>query len=221
VCPSKQAKRDVRDSSLTLRTESGPTLFKHLQHRDIVGKDLGYQFLDPVFPRNRGEMAQQCRSDALSLVLVDNDEGYLGPSGLHDDVTSAPNNHGSAAFFHHCDQGHVVDEVHVQEERDFLFRKFALWTEESAVERLGACALDGCDKLGPIVRPEGADFNPTSIAQQLNRGIPRCCSMASTPIHGAAPRSPVSRRPRRVIRLFAMCFWHIVQAGFFCRYTNQ
>jgi hypothetical protein len=37
--------------------------------------------------------------------------------------------------------------------------------EEPAVERLDAHVIDGCDNIGSVFWPEGADFDAPSIAQ--------------------------------------------------------
>jgi hypothetical protein len=65
----------------------------------------------------------------------------------------------------------VFNEVNIQEECDLVLCKAALYSKETAKETLYAGAADGCDKIVPIVRSEGADFDSASIAQQLNRRI--------------------------------------------------
>src|ERR1700738_988777 len=91
-------------------------------------------------------MAHKCRTDPLSLVLVDHDESYLGLAGLNDHVTSAAN-HWPLAFVQHGDQGDVVDKVDVQEERDFFLRKAPFRREEAAVERLALVRLTSATSL--------------------------------------------------------------------------
>src|SRR5262245_4279174 len=170
---SLQAKRDVHHSGLAIRTNVQPTFLKYLQHRDVVGQDLSDEFLEPIPTGNRGEMVlvhQRC-TDTLPLVLVDHVEGHLSFLRVYNDVASAANYHGSAAFFHHCNQGHVVDEVNIQEECDFLLCKAALYREETVIEVLRAGTADGCGEIGPIARSERADFDPAPIARQLNRRI--------------------------------------------------
>jgi hypothetical protein len=63
----------------------------------------------------------------------------------------------------------VIDEVNIHKERGFLFREAAFLTKESAVKGLSACATDGGNQVGPVVRSEGADFDPATTAQRLNR----------------------------------------------------
>src|SRR4030095_8222452 len=107
----------------------------------------------------------------LALVLVDHCESYLGFPGLQDDVATTADDHGAAVFFAHGDQGHVIDEVDLREERDFLLGKVTSYTEEATIERLGAAAADGRNELGPVVRSKRTGFDPASIAQQINRGV--------------------------------------------------
>ena len=105
----------------------------------------------------------------LALVLVDHGESHLGLSRLHNDVTSASGDHEPGAFFHPCNQCHVVDEVGVQEERDFRLGEAASYGKETAVKRLAAAAADGCEEVGSVVGSERADFvsRSASIAEYL------------------------------------------------------
>src|SRR4051812_28105317 len=114
-------------------------------------------------------MTHQCGADTLALVFIDHRESYLGLPGLQDDVATTADDHGAAVFFAHCDQGHVIEEVDLCEERDFLVGKMTSYTEEATIERLGAAAADGRNELGPVVRSKRTDFDPVSIAQQINR----------------------------------------------------
>jgi hypothetical protein len=68
----------------------------------------------------------------------------------------------------------MIDEIDAQEEFDFLFRKVAFRTEETAIERLRTGAFDGVEKVGAVVRSEGTDFDLASIAQQLDCRIRGC-----------------------------------------------
>jgi hypothetical protein len=96
-----------------------------------------------------------------------------------------------AAFLHHRDQGDMVDEVDVQEERDFLLAEVALYLEETAVERLVTDPADGCLEISPVVRSKRPDFEPTSVAQRLKCRIGGCFqhSPASLFILGSADSS--------------------------------
>jgi hypothetical protein len=75
----------------------------------------------------------------------------------------------------------VVDEIGVQKERRFLFRKVASCPEKAAVQRPVAGAADGCDEVVPVVRSEGADFDPTSVPQRFNRRIRGCFQHGQQP----------------------------------------
>jgi hypothetical protein len=70
----------------------------------------------------------------MPLILIDDNEAHLCPTWLHDDVTPATDNHGSSTFVHNRDESHVVDEIHVQEERDFSLREASLGGEEPSIE---------------------------------------------------------------------------------------
>jgi len=58
----------------------------------------------------------------------------------------------------------VIDEVDVHEEGSFLFREAAFQTKETAVKGLIACATDSGNQLSSVVRSDGADFDPASVA---------------------------------------------------------
>jgi len=63
----------------------------------------------------------------------------------------------------------VIYEVDIHEEGGFLFREAAFYAKETAVKGLSACATDSGNQVGPVVRPESADFDPAPIAQRLDR----------------------------------------------------
>ena len=64
---------------------------EHFQHRSILGQDLGDQFLQPCVARQASQMTHEGRSDALSLIRIDHDEGYFGLARPDNDV--APTTH--------------------------------------------------------------------------------------------------------------------------------
>jgi hypothetical protein len=101
-------------------------------------------------------VAQQQRSDALCLVLVDNGESHFRAGGSHHDVARTANDRGPPSLLHHGDKRHVVHEVDGREIRDFVLREVSLWGEEATIERLRAAATDRCEGAGPVVRLEGA-----------------------------------------------------------------
>jgi hypothetical protein len=68
----------------------------------------------------------------------------------------------------------MVDEVDVQEERDFLLAEVVLYLEETAVKRLVTDPADGCLEIGPVVRFKRPDFEPTSVSQGLTCRIGGC-----------------------------------------------
>jgi Acetokinase family len=45
------------------------------------------------------------------------------------------------------------------------------YSKETVVKRLPTGAADGCEEVGSVVGSKGADFDPASIAQRLNRRI--------------------------------------------------
>src|SRR5262245_25777037 len=188
-----EPKRNMHDVGFTLRSEGEPAPREHLQHRVVRWQDVGDQLPEPGAASNPGEMAHQGRTDPLSLILIDDGEGYLGLPGLYDDVACTANDHRPAGLLHHGDEGHVIDEVDVQEIGRFLLRQAVFHGEEAAVEGFGAGAADRGQEFGPVILPEGPDIDPTSIAKRLDGRIACCFHHGRPSSYTLSPR----RRERR------------------------
>jgi hypothetical protein len=163
----------VHDPGAAFSIERQSTSLEYFQHRGVLRQDLCDQFPEPSGTSNRNEMVHQGGANPLALVLVDYGESDFCFSRLDDNVTSAPDYRGSAAFLHQRDQGDVTDEIGVQVVRNFLFRKAFLRSEEAAKEGLGAGAVDRGEELIPVLWPESADFGVSSITQQHKHRIMR------------------------------------------------
>jgi hypothetical protein len=61
----------------------------------------------------------------------------------------------------------VIDEIGVQEKRDFRLRKVSFYRKETTVKGLRAAPSDGGNEVGPVFRSKRTDFDPASIAQRL------------------------------------------------------
>ena len=99
MCRLAQPKSDVHDLGLALYAERESAFLEHFQHRAIVGQDFSDQFLEASFTGNRDELMHECRTDTLSLVLVDYGESHFGLSRLYDDVTSTARDHAPPLSF--------------------------------------------------------------------------------------------------------------------------
>src|SRR5262249_34940970 len=111
---------------------------------------------------------------AAALVFVNHGEGYLGASGLRDDVPPAADDHSSAALIHYCNQGNVVDKVDVGEKCDFLFREAAFDGKEAAEQRLWASLAYRCKHFGLVAGTNGTDLYSAPIASPLDCRIIGC-----------------------------------------------
>ena len=60
-------------------------------------------------------------SDPTSLPGIDDDERHLGPSGLKNNVTTAPNDSRTAIFRRECNKGDMIFEINIHEEIALLF----------------------------------------------------------------------------------------------------
>ena len=164
----------MHDVDFPLLAQSKTAFVKHFQHRGIFRQYLCQQSIEPGATCNLGQMLQQRRTDALPLVLVNDDEGELGEPRLRDDVATAADDHLLAFFFAHRDQSYMVDEVDIQKKFDLLLRELTLWHEEAARQGLSAGAVYRRQHIGPIIRPKGANFDATPIAQGLDGAIVGC-----------------------------------------------
>src|SRR6185437_12698765 len=119
--------RNVHGPGFALHAGPQAAFLKHLKHRLVVRQDFGGEFVQPSFASNRGEVAHQSRADAPPLILVDDGESHLRLAGLGDDITGATDDfRSSAALLENCDQGHVIDEVDVDEEGALLVGELPL-----------------------------------------------------------------------------------------------
>jgi Domain of unknown function (DUF4410) len=78
-----------------------------------IGANLCDEFPKARTTGNRSKVVHQRRADTLSLVLVNDSESQLSLPRLDDDVTPAVDDHWPLLFFHHCDQGYVINKVNV------------------------------------------------------------------------------------------------------------
>jgi hypothetical protein len=90
------------------------------------------------------------------------------------DVAAAADDHWSSAFCRHGDQGHVLDEIGMPEESDFLLGEAAFRREEAPEEGGGAGLADSREKIGLVSRREGTDVHAAPGTQRLDRRIFGC-----------------------------------------------
>jgi hypothetical protein len=92
-------------------------------------KTSGDELLQASLSGERDEMAHQRCSDALPLMLVNDGEGDLRPSGFDDEVAAAAHDPRLATLLRNRDEGDV---------NDLLVGEVAAHREEAAVQRLRA-----------------------------------------------------------------------------------
>ena len=95
-------------------------------------------------------------------------------SRLHSDVASAADNHASAGVICNRNQGDVLDEIDVKEERLLAFRKMSFCAEEAVIERLSAGAVDRRAHVLFVSQLQSAYFDLPAVAQPFHRGVLRC-----------------------------------------------
>jgi len=114
-------------------------------------------------------VAHQGCANALPLVGIIHGEGNLGLAWLHHDATAPADDHRPSVLFQERNEGDVAHEVDIEVEVDLLVREAAFEGEEAPIQGLVAGAADGGEQASPVLRPEGADCDRTSITQGLCR----------------------------------------------------
>jgi hypothetical protein len=71
-------------------------------------------------------MTHEGRSDPLSLIRIDHDEGYYGLARLDNDVTPTSNDRRPPVLIQLCDKRNVIVEIDVHEKSELGFRETAL-----------------------------------------------------------------------------------------------
>ena len=170
---SGEGERYMHHTGFALRRHRQSTMLENLQHRGVFGQDLRDEFVQAALARQLPKMTHQDRSEPLSLVIVDHRKRDFGPAGLCHDVASAAYNRLPSVRFRDRHQRHVIDEVDVEEKVEFLLAEFAANGEEAAEQGLCAGAFNRRKQGIPVARPQGADFNPSTVAQCFDCRIAR------------------------------------------------
>ena len=108
-------------SRISLRSLPEAELSEHFQHRGVLAQNFRGQFLQSGIASDLDKMAHQHRADPTSLPGIDDDERHLGPSGLKNNVTTAPNDNRTAIFRRECNKGDMIFEINIHEEIALLF----------------------------------------------------------------------------------------------------
>jgi len=107
----------------------------------------------------------------VPLVLIDHNEGHLGPSRLQDDITPAANDHRSPLIFEYRDHAAWLMKS--------TFKKNAISGSVKSFFTAKNRRYNDCLLVRPTAArrsarspgSESADFDATPIAQYLNRRI--------------------------------------------------
>src|SRR6476659_1828670 len=107
-------------SRILLRSVLEAEFSEHFQHRGVLGQDFSGQFLQSGIPRDLDKMTHQHRADPASLPGIDDDERHLGPSGLKNNVTTAPDDNRMAIFRRECNKGDMIlKSISMKKSRSF------------------------------------------------------------------------------------------------------
>lgn len=127
------------------------------------------QLAESALARNGGEMAQECRAEALSLVFVENCKTDFGLTRLHHNITPTANDGWPAILLDERHQRYMIDEIDIQIKRRFCLGKVTSHRKKSPVERLAAGATDSSNEIVPVVGSKGADVYTLAIPQSFGR----------------------------------------------------
>src|SRR5262249_19254662 len=86
-------------------------------------------------------------------------------------VASTANDYLSSGLLHYGNESDVINEIDVREESDLPIGETTLYAKKSTVEGRRGDAIDGGEKIGSVLGPEGADLQAASIAKHLDRRI--------------------------------------------------
>jgi hypothetical protein len=109
------------DLMLSFGVGPEPEFAEHFQHRGILGQDLGDQLPQPCIARQASQMTHKGRSDPLSLIRIDYDEGYFGLARLDNNVASTSDDRRLPTLVDLCDERDVIVEIDVHEESELGF----------------------------------------------------------------------------------------------------
>src|SRR4051794_10750086 len=90
-------------------------LAEYLPHGGVFGQNFRDQRLQLGLARQDRKMTHQQRTNALSLVIVDDDKGDLGLAGFGDNVTSTPDDNLASILVGKCYQSDVIGKVDIHE----------------------------------------------------------------------------------------------------------
>lgn len=132
-----------------------------LQHRTVLRQHLGGEPAEPQIPGSSGEMFEEDRADAATLVGVGDVEGHLG-GGLGD-LVEAPDSDDVGADEH--DHRHPIPMVDVDEPFEITFGQAGQRGEEAQVDGLRRLSLVHPRQGIGIGRDDGAQMSGSAVAQ--------------------------------------------------------
>jgi len=169
---SVELQGEMDDAALVLALQSETAVFQHAQHRSIIWQHIGEELAQPGRTRQTRKMAQHGAGYSLPLEFIDDRECKLGCAATNDDVTRARQDDFASTFALDCDEGHLIDEVDLDERLHFCVAEVTPDTEEAALERLIAGAPGGNQQRVAITGPERPDLDLPPVAQPLeNRKV--------------------------------------------------
>jgi hypothetical protein len=100
--------------ALALSAHAKATPLEEFEHCATGQQNFSNQFIQTGLTNNGCEIAHKRSAGALSLIFVNDCEGYLGPLWLNDNITSGAHNCFFALFVGHDDQSNMIGKVDVK-----------------------------------------------------------------------------------------------------------
>ena len=142
---------------------------EHLEHAIVLAEHVGLELGDIVQSGDTEEMLEQNSPDPPALVLVGDRERRVRRArrardrGIPTDADDAL----LAALAECGNQRRPLDEVEPREAVELVVSEPPLCAEEAEVDRAGAQPLEVLDQALAVVRPDGANVDRSTVAEEL------------------------------------------------------
>ncbi len=166
---------------------------KDLQHTIILAQHIRLEGVDTLPPGDSGQMFEQERADAASLMRIRHRKRHLGVRGglfvLIDPKRAAhADNMLLLPFLERRDEGHIPREVQLGKVTQLFVSQALFGLEKAKIDRPAAQALEKFEEALLVVGPDRPDVDRAPIAQECVRGI----AVWSGHTHGRPPWCPGS-----------------------------
>jgi predicted PurR-regulated permease PerM len=176
VCqgPLGEPQRQMLHLGIVCRLNAEAESLEQPEHRSILGQDCRDELLQAGSACELNQVAQECRTDPVSLIGIDYDKGHFGLARARDDIACAAHDRWLAIFIDLRNERDVLIEIDVGEESDFFLGEFQLRDEKPTSPRLSAGPANCHEQILPVVRAKSAYIERPAITEILFDRIVGC-----------------------------------------------